>query len=202
VSTRKDWRGVSPVRVTRSPHPRRGAKCALSSVDGGRPRRLLSRGGERAPRKQEIHFEILSSQKAIKGGNHLPDSPRDHGKVERAFQRKEIREEGKIEEFFGQLWLFPGQPNPSNPYPPNLCWIHKEVWESKKIKAADYFLVLPGDTLKDEVKIGNFVRDIWGQGESTSFARILKGSMAGMTGRGRGQGRGFREEDQWSDQGW
>jgi hypothetical protein len=86
--------------------------------------------------------------------------------------------------------------------PPNLCWIHKEIWESKKIQATCYFPVLPSDMLKDEVKIGNFARDFWGQGEHASFAQILKGSMASMPGCGRGQGRGFREEDQWSDQGW
>jgi hypothetical protein len=72
----------------------------------------------------------------------------------------------------------------------------------KKIQATYCFPVLPSDMLKDEVKIGNFARDFWGQGEHASFAQILKGSMASMPGCGRGQGRGFQEEDQWSDQGW
>jgi hypothetical protein len=85
------------------------------------------------------------------------------------------------------------------PPPPNLCWIRKDIWESKKIKVVDCFSVLPDDTLKDEVKIGNFARDFWGQGEHTSFAQILRGSMAGRPGRGRGRGRGIQEEDQWSD---
>jgi hypothetical protein len=69
--------------------------------------------------------------------------------------------------------------------PPNLCWIHKEIWESKKIQATYCFPVLPSDMLKDEVKIGNFARDFWGQGEHASFAQILKGSMASMPGHGR-----------------
>jgi hypothetical protein len=203
VSTGKEWRGVSPVRLTGSPHPRQGAGRASFPVDGGRPRRLPWRGGQRAPRNQEIPFEDSSSKKAVKGGSHLLDSSGDRGRVERAFQRikEEIREEGEIEKFFGQLWWFPGQPNPNNPHPPNLCWIRKEVWESKKIKVVDCFPVLPGDMLKDEVKIENFARDFWGQGD-TSFAQILKGGMVDRPGRGRGQGRGFHEEDQWSDQGW
>jgi hypothetical protein len=32
----------------------------------------------------------------------------------------------------------------------------------KKIRAEDCFPVLPGDTLKEEVKLGSFARDIWG----------------------------------------
>jgi hypothetical protein len=64
--------------------------------------------------------------------------------------------------------------------PPNLCWIHKEIWESKKIQATCYFPVLPSDMLKDEVKIGNLEcresdpMEIW-QFRVRSFRRVVRG---------------------------
>jgi hypothetical protein len=87
---------VSPVRVNGSPHPCRGARCAPSSADGGRPRRLIWRDGQQVPSKQEVPVENLLSQKSVKSGSHLPNSLRGRGKVGKTSQRnkKEISEEG------------------------------------------------------------------------------------------------------------
>jgi hypothetical protein len=67
----------------------------------------------------------------------------------------------------------------------------------------DCYPVQPGDTLRQDLNKGSFATDCWGKGERDSFLKVLTEGMAGRPFRGRGCGRGGREEEQWGgDSGW
>jgi hypothetical protein len=62
-------------------------------------------------------------------------------------------EEGEIEEFFDHLWWFPSAARARVSHQRNnLFWIHRDVWESGRFLAADWFPVQEGDTLSEDPK--------------------------------------------------
>jgi hypothetical protein len=102
----------------------------------------------------------------------------------------EAEDGGAIEEFFGHLWWVPQSPPPRvSQYPPNLLWIHRDLWEKKSFKVKDCFPVQPGDVPRQDWKELDFAWDVWGKGERDSFLKVLKAGIAGRGGRGRGRVR-------------
>jgi hypothetical protein len=69
--------------------------------------------------------EDSPGQKAVKHGFQMPESNRrDHRRgARRSFQHRRVEdgEVGKIENFFGQLWWFPGLSCPRVSPSTNLC---------------------------------------------------------------------------------
>jgi hypothetical protein len=51
-----------------------------------------------------------------------------------------------------------------------------------------------GDTPRADQKEGSFASDFWANGEKTSFRYSVIEGMASRPNRGRGRGRGGREE--------
>jgi hypothetical protein len=74
-------------------------------------------------------------------------------------------EEEEVESFFGQLWLVP-RPRAArvSQILPNLFWIRRDLWESKKFGSEDCYPAKEGDILKPDPKHGAFIGDIWARG--------------------------------------
>jgi hypothetical protein len=66
-------------------------------------------------------------------------------------------------------------------------------------QAKDYFPVQVGDTLQEDPKSGEFVKDFWGRGERESFVKVHKNGMAGRAGKGRGRGGRGEEMSSWGE---
>jgi hypothetical protein len=113
-----------------------------------------------------------------------------------------VGEEEGVEAFFGQLWAVP-RPRAARVslFHPNLCWIRRDLWESKEFQASDCFPVKRSDVLRSDPKQGTFVRDFWGRNGQRSFREVVLADMAGRGNRGRGRGRGSRGVNQWDDRG-
>jgi hypothetical protein len=108
-----------------------------------------------------------------------------------------VEEGEEIAAFFGKLWSVPLSGKNRVPHnPPNLFWIRRDLWESRQFSTKDVFPVQEGDVLSSDQKRGSFAVDFWGRGKNPSYLEVAKGVVPGRTGRGRGRGIRF-EEDQW-----
>jgi hypothetical protein len=186
---KKSWPRIAstPFRGTGTP-PRTG------------PRRRLSWGEEKAnalrgdPRGKQVASSDSWSQRIESGAKVRSRNPNSTG------------EEGAIEEFFGQLWLFPsaGSSQPEKARvsqrdsQAHLVWIRRDLWESKSFTPEDCCALGSNDTwVKAPVKL-SFAEAVWGKGERESFVQVVKKSMAGR-GRGGGRMRPRNPEEEW---GW
>jgi hypothetical protein len=71
-----------------------------------------------------------------------------------------VEEDESVELFFDQLWAVP-QPRSArvSQSPPNLFWIHKDLWDSRSFQAGDCYPVQEGDVLRSDWKEGLFAKD-------------------------------------------
>jgi hypothetical protein len=87
----------------------------------------------------------------------------------------QVDEGEEIADFFGQLWSVPRPPTARVcKIHPNLCWIRRDLWESRSFRAEDCFSVSSGDTLRQDWKMGSFAQDFWGRGTCASFLEVVK----------------------------
>jgi hypothetical protein len=78
----------------------------------------------------------------------------------RPVSRSLEEDEGKIVEFFGQLWSVPRTTVPRvSQICPNLFWIHRDRWESRNFDLKDCHPVKVEDILRTDPKEGKFASD-------------------------------------------
>jgi hypothetical protein len=147
---------ASPIRGTGEPHG------VLSSG------RLKSAGKSR--REGPVRRKGPGSVEAVDGGvaamDDLHVAPSRRLKTSGAFPLApliQVDEGDEIAEFFGQLWSVtcPSTARVCQIHP-NLCWIRRDMWDSRSFRAEDCFPVSSRDTLRQDWKTKSFAQDFWG----------------------------------------
>jgi hypothetical protein len=160
---------ASPIRGTGEPHG------VLSSG------RLKSTGKSR--REGPVRRKGPGSVEAVDGGvaamDDLHVAPSRRLKTSGAFPLApliQVDEGDEIAEFFGQLWSVtcPSTARVCQIHP-NLCWIRRDMWDSRSFRAEDCFPVSSRDTLRQDWKTRSFAQDFWGRGTRASFLEVVKG---------------------------
>lgn len=114
--------------------------------------------------------------------------------------RNPLEEVDEIQEFWGQLWLFPTSkttsrnPKAGRACEENLVWVQRDLWEAKTFSLEDCFPVSERDVWDSTLKKLSFASSIWGEGQRASFAQVVKSGMANQ-GHGRGPRPRNPEED-------